>query len=126
MEEKEKLDMPARQITVQIGPNSYDIKFPTNAQLIDIESMKIRMTGGTHKDMLFSNSSMGQMAYLTVEAIATFEVLIGDELKKVLSVKSLLDLNMQESKSLQKAYKKYYDWMAQWQKVLNEDADDDK
>lgn len=121
MEQKKEKVVPAMEIKITIGINEYPIKFPKNSSLIDIESAKIRMTGGTSKDMVYGGAS-GQRAYLTVEAIATFEVLI-PSLSKDLLVPSLLDLNMQQSQSILKAYEKYYEWMKEWREFLNEDVE---
>ena len=126
MDKEQDLQMPAREITIKIGVNDYKIKFPTNGQLIDMESLKIQMTSGTNKDMLFG-STAAREAYLINEAIATFQILI-PQLNKDLNVKSLLDLDPLQSKSVSKAYEQYYDWMEKWRKVLNQEdkADDAK
>ena len=116
---EEDLQMPSRDIKVKIGTNEYTIKFPTNGQLIDMESLKIQMTSGANKEMLFGTASARE-AYLINEAVATFQVLIPD-LKKDLEVKSLLDLDPLQSKSIHKAYEKYYNWMEEWRKVLNQE-----
>lgn len=113
--------MPEKEIKVKIGPNEYTIKFPKTSQLIDIEAAKIRMTGGTIKEMPHGGTS-AQSAYLAVESIATFEILIPNLLKD-LNVPSLLDLDMQQAQSHLKAYEKYWEWMNRWREVLNADAE---
>ncbi len=123
MESKEK-DMPKKEIKVMIGKNEYAVKFPKNAQLIDIESAKIRMTGGANKDMIYGGPS-AQQAYLAVEAIATFEILLPDMITD-LNVKSLAELDMQQSKAFLKEYEKYYNWMESWRKYLNDDVVEEK
>lgn len=110
--------LPSNQIKVTIGQNPYEIKFPTNGQLIDIERMKIQLTNGTHKDMLFGSGN-SQQAYFLVEAIATFTILLPN-LNKDLTVSNLLELNPYQSKSILEAYEKtYFPWMQEWNKVLN-------
>lgn len=110
--------LPAREISVTIGSNTYSIKFPTNGQLIDIEAMKISVSNGTHRDMIYSE--LGQISWTLVEAICTFNVLI-PQLKKDLAVGSLLELDPIQSKSIIKAYNKtYYPWIQQWKMVINE------
>jgi len=116
--------MPSDKIKVKIGPNEYTIDFPNNAQLIDIEASRIRMTGGTVKDMIQGNTA-AMSAYITVEAIATFEILV-PKLKTDLNCKSLLNLNPQQSQSFLKAYEKYYEWMDQWRVFLNQDIEEKK
>lgn len=111
--------MPSKSLNLTIGKNDYVIKFPTNGQLIDIESFKINLTQGTHKDMVYGGPA-SQDAYLLVEAISPFTILI-PELKMDLNVKSLLELDMSQSKAMIKSYQKYYEWMREWREYINQD-----
>jgi|LakMenEpi03Aug12_release.lakeMendotaPanAssembly.Ray.scaffolds.fasta_scaffold1052099_1 hypothetical protein len=124
-EQKEKASLPSKAITVTIGENDYEIKFPSNGALIDIEAMKISMSNGTHRDMVYTES--GQISWTLIEAISTFNVLI-PQLKKDLAVSSLLELDPLQSKTIIKAYNKvYYPWISQWRKVINDlDKDDEQ
>lgn len=116
--------MPAKSVDVTIGENTYTINFPTNGQLIDIERRKINLTDGTHKEMLTSGQQSTQQAFLLVEAITTFSVLIPD-LVKNLNVKSLLDITPMQSKGMVNEYiKKYYPWFTQWMTIINEDVEE--
>lgn len=112
--------LPSDKIKIKIGSNEYEIKYPNNGQLIDIERMKIQMTAGTHKEMIYG-SGIAPLAGLLTEAIATFSILIQD-LSKDLNVSSLLELNPYQSKTILKAYEKsYYPWISEWNKVLDEE-----
>lgn len=125
MEQKKKLQLPAKQIDIIIGLNTYPVKFPNNGQLIDMERMKIQLTDGTHKTMLFGQPS-AQQAYLLTETIATFSILIPDLLKD-LQVRSLLDLDPYKSKLLTKAYSAvFYPWFQQWVDVINDNEEEEK
>lgn len=124
MEKEKELKLPANQINVKIGINEYSIKFPNNGQLIEIERNKNRLTGGTGQNMLMGDAAAVQ-AFMLSEAISTFTVLI-PQLKTDLTVPSLLDLNPYQSKSLIKAYEKYYRWMEEWRTVLNQDIEEEE
>lgn len=113
--------MPASHITVKIGTNEYKIEFPNNDKLIKIERYKNSLNGGSGQQMLQSGS-MGVQAYLLTEAIATFTILL-PQLETDLNYGSLLELNPFQSKSLSKAYEKYYTWMEEWMRVINDDAE---
>lgn len=118
--------MPPRSINVKIGQNTYTINFPNNGQLIDIESRKMALSNGTHRDMMLSMSESTQKAFVIGEAITTFTVLI-PSLAKDLNVPSLLDLDPVQTKGIVKEYmRKYYPWFKQWMDVLNEDLDDEE
>lgn len=118
---KEKLQLPANHITVKIGINDYKIEFPNNDKLINIERYKQSLTGGTSQQMLQAGAT-GVQAYMLSEAIATFTILI-PQLKDDLNVGSLLELNPLQSKNIRKAWEKYYLWMEEWMKVLNDDSE---
>lgn len=118
MESQEK-KMPSKEIQIRIGENDYTVKFPTNGQLIDIEKRKVNMTDGTHRSLLLGQAS-AQQAYILVEAIATFSVLI-PQLDTDLNVKSLMDLDPMQSKSMVNEYiKKFYPWFNEWMDIINE------
>ncbi len=122
-EKKEKLPMPARKIAVKIGMNEYALNMPLkNGDEIDIEALKIRMTGGTLKDLAFGGPA-SMNAYVTVEAIATFEILI-PQLKTDLTVKSLTELDALQFKPVLKAYEGFYKLAAEWRAFLNQDVDE--
>lgn len=124
MENTEKKQMPAKTVDIQIGENTYKVNFPNNGQLIDIERRKITLTDGTHKDMLMGMSSGTQQAFMLVEAITTFTVLI-PKLSTDLNVKSLLDLDPMQSKKIVHQYtSKYYPWFSSWMDVVNEKLED--
>jgi len=120
--EKEKKKLPAKEINILVGQSNYTIKFPSTGQLIDIERMKLQLTAGTHKDMLFGQPS-AQQAYLLTATIATFSVLI-PQLEKDLNVKSLLELDAFQCKGIVKEYsEKYYPWFKEWTDAINEDVE---
>jgi hypothetical protein len=122
-EKKEKLEMPAKTLSVKIGSGEYEIKLLTNGQRIDIESNKIRLTNGTHKDLLMGSASAKQ-AWVLSEAISIFSVLIAS-LQKDLNVSSLLDLDEYQSRSLIKAFEKFYEWDQKWREYINQELDEE-
>lgn len=115
---------PSRSLKVKIGSNEYEIKFPNNGQLIDIERRKIEVSGGNSKMMLMGDNT-SQLAYLTNEMIATFSVLI-PKLTKDLTVKSLYELDPQQSKHMLEEYQKYYSWMREWIDYLNPEVKEEE
>lgn len=124
-EKKEKAKMPAMQLVVTINVNDYTIEFPNNDKLIRIERLKSDLMGGYSQDII-RNGASGVRAFTIASAIATFQILLADKFKDSLNV-SLLELNPLQSKTLIKAYEKYYFWMEEWDKFLNdEEVEDDK
>ena len=118
---KQKLEMPPQSLKVRIVENEYEIGMITNGQRIDIESMKARMTQGTSRDLM-GGTPRAQDAFLLSEAIATFTILIPKLHKDALQ--NMLDLNEIQSKSIVKAFQKFYEWDQAWYKFVNQDDDD--
>lgn len=111
--------------TIKIFDNEYEVVL-TNGSLIDIEKVKIQLSGGTHTAMGNSNTMASDRAYLTVEAIATFTILI-PQLKKDLLVSSLLDLPLLRTKVLIKAYiEQFFPWFKTYLEEVNRDEDSEK
>lgn len=124
MENKEKKNLPANQIMITVGPNAYEVKFPNNGQLIDIETRKIQMTSGTHKDLLYATTPAAQQAFLLVEAMATFSVLI-PQMAKDLNAQ-LMELTPMQSKDIVNEYSKtFYPWFKEWMDIINESVKDE-
>lgn len=126
--EETKLQMPPKSIALQIGAGSivnvYEVKLPNNGQRIEIETRKLQMTRGLHKDLILGNAS-SQDAYMLVEMVATFGVLI-PELNKDINFNSLLELDALQSRSFLEAYVKFYEWDKQWREFLNQSFEEPK
>lgn len=113
----------SRKCSVTILTNTYSIDFPTNGKLIDIEQLKVSLSKGTHEQMLFGRTPQSQAAYLTIDAVATFTILI-PQLSEDLNVKNLLSLTPIDTKSILTAYEKeFYPWYSDWFKEINADLD---
>lgn len=122
--EKQEKKLPPSTISVNIGPNVYEIKFPTTGELIDIEAMKIALSKDTHRSIAFSGTASSDIAYVSISAISSFSVLL-PKLKEDLAVKSLLELTPIQLKPLIKQYIKVYSpWFEKWVEVINSDDDE--
>jgi hypothetical protein len=115
-------EIPASKIDLAILGNSYSLDFPNVGQLIDIERLKIKMSGSTYNELLFGTTRQSQLAFTAVEAIATFTVLI-PKLKEDLTLKSLLELPLPRVKELTDVYEKqFYPWYKDWFNIINEES----
>jgi hypothetical protein len=122
---KEKLQMPSRVLKVSIGENSYDVKLPNNGERIDIQSLKLRMTGSKHADMLYGDEE-AMDAYILTSAIATFTILIPELSKNLASPLPSLDRYNPITRNVISAYEKYYEWNKSWKEFINQEADEKK
>ncbi len=127
-EVKKELHMPNKSIVIKIGQgsivNDYEIKMPSNGQRIDIETRKLQLTRGMHKDLVMGSASSVD-AYVLVEMIATFNVLI-PQLAKDINFNSLLELDALQTRSFLKAYEDYYKWDSEWREFLNQSFEEEK
>lgn len=116
-------NQPSKTLTLRILENEYEINFPTNGQLIDIETYKAALSKGTENNLLMSTSLPANIAFITIEMVATFTHVIPDFKKDLMGGKDLLDLNPIESKPLREAYiEQYLPWYNDWMKLINEDV----
>lgn len=114
---------PSKTISLTIWDNEYEVKFPNNGQLIDIETFKIALGKGTKDNLLLNPTQNSILAYTTLEMVATFTYVIPELIEDLLGKKkSLLELSPIESKQLVDVYMKVYTpWHNDWMKVINAD-----
>jgi hypothetical protein len=120
----EKLKQPTQDsIEIKIQSNSYLIKFPTNGQLIDIESRKSLFSSGTYSSLMRSTLLSAGDALDLIDMISTLSVtcpkLMGD-----LRVDSLMDLTPIQTIVLVKEFKeKYVPWFNGWIKYYRQEVE---
>jgi len=123
MENKEVKKELSRVCKVFFQDQTFEIKFPTNGQLIDIETMKVTLSNGLYRQLVSANNVPANIALDLVDSIATFSILI-PALKTHLKVDNILDLSPIETKDMVKAYKtQYFPWYSEWIKVLQKDLE---
>jgi hypothetical protein len=120
--------MLSRSVKVTIGENSYDVNFPNNGQLIDIEGKKAALTNGLYAQIAAMNNSMSNRALDMVDCLAYFVTLIPDLSKNLQGIKNVLELTPEQSKPLLRAYKKeFLPWFEGWMKeLLKEEEEEEK
>jgi len=108
----------SKTLELEIKKNSYEIKFPNTGNLLDIEELKARLSGGQY-NALFGGTLSSEMSRLLIDTIATFTILLPD-LKKDLTVKSYLDLELVDSIELLKVYRdSYLPWYNEWMTLVS-------
>jgi tRNA-dihydrouridine synthase len=117
------MDELKKTITIKVKENEYEVKFPNNGQLMDIESMKQVLSKGHMDSMLISRNAQSNLVYITIDMISTFTILIPGLIKD-LRVDSLLDLDPIETKELRKIYvEQYHEWFNKWMDEINSDIE---
>lgn len=111
-------ETPKSEIVLNIGENSYKLKFPDTGQLIDLEQAKSRLNPPRNQ------TTSAIWAYNLAIAIETFSILIPD-LQKDMNVKDFYKLSAQESSELVKVYVKVFKpWYDAWMEIISDIFDD--
>lgn len=113
------MTLPSKSITFKVQENEYTVNYPNNGQLIEIESMKARLTGDSYNAISQGETTAAQFARFTVDMIAFFSTCCPN-MKKQLNVATFSELDALSSKKLLNVYiKTILPWMMDWEKVLN-------
>jgi hypothetical protein len=108
-----------REVKLTIKENSYKVIFPKVGKLIDIENMKSILSKGMYGSMEASRTIDSQFALDMIDMEAYYSVLV-PELIKDLKVKSLRDLEIEDSVELRKIF---FDvllpFIKQWRDIIS-------
>lgn len=117
-------------IQLNILQNTYDVKYPTIGQFIDLRVKENIISQGQLVDLMIAGVKLFEAAdaALAVKVVAFFQVCV-PELMKDLKVKNIRDLSVKDFLHLRKAYvKEVLPWLNEWQDkmkaLLEEELDD--
>ena len=85
--------------TIKIKENEYEVPFPNNGQLQDIEFLKVQLSKGKYGEMFRTETMDSLFALDAIDMEAYFSVLIPN-LKKDLKVDSIRDLGVKDTLEL--------------------------
>jgi hypothetical protein len=121
--------LPEEQIKFTFENETYQVKYPTNGQVMDIEANKVSLSSGKYLDWLrmAAGGAVSSINALNVcDMIATVSVLI-PTLRKRLRVNSLIDLTPIQTRKLSKEFAKtILPWLESWDEALNAAEDEDE
>lgn len=110
----------SREKTFKTKENSYNMKFPSIGQYIEIESKRMNLSNGAYSSMLNSNLISSQTAMDMIDMIATLSTLCPD-LVKDLKSKSFIDMDIIDGRELLEDYRnQILPWLNSWMKVLKD------
>jgi hypothetical protein len=105
---------------------SYNAKFPTVGQYIEIQNLKVALSNGNYEQMALSQFKGLTFSARLIDVISTFSVLIPDLLSD-LSVKSYTNLDPIIAKKLLKVFENdFQPWYQEWLKILFEEDEEKK
>lgn len=116
-------------VEVKLNGNQYTVPFPNAGQLLEIESMKILLTGGTYGQLARSEHKTATEMLDLVDAVAYFHVLI-PAFKNVLPIEKFAETDAVMSAKVRKAFVNvYYPFFEKVNKDIEkalQDEDDSK
>lgn len=113
-----------RSIEVELFGQKFQVNFPNNGQLIDIETKKMALSNGMYGQLLTSRSKTAETSLDLIDSFATFSVLIPDFLKKI-NKDSLFDLDFIDSQEMIVIYKNvWFPFFNNWIEVSRKKAEE--
>lgn len=116
----------SRSIEVTINQNVYTIKYPNVGLQMDMDILRMQMSGDKYDALKFSFNPSFQRQALILDAVATFNTLI-PQLRKDLTVKSMFELEREQMDVIVKAYEEeFLPWYEEWNTALNKPKSEEK
>jgi len=127
MENSKKKKPLKKEITVTLGGNKIILTFPTNGELLIIESNKQSFSYGEYNAIAGTITGSAKAAQLLIDSIATFQVVIKD-FDKILNVDNLFGLTLFETEEVINEYINVYNpwfqgWLLEFNKSIKIKAD---
>ena len=108
-----------RKVSIEISGKNYQLVRPNNGQLIQIEVMKHRLSGGLYSEMVFTSLVSSQNTINTIDMMAHMTVLCPRVIVDLKIDVSKLDII--DSLPLLKVYmQKVHPWITEWQNFIQE------
>lgn len=115
------------ELMLNIKQKQYVVKFPTNGQIIDISTLKSRLSGGQYVEMEYAATvdSLTRRAKKLIDLVAVFTILI-PSIKEDINTKTLLDLPQEAMDELIAVYDdEFLPWYQEWLKTLENPKKDE-
>lgn len=115
-----QLEKPSSELTIYIKDVSFNVKFPTSGQMIDIAILKSKLSDNQYNSLFLQSSLEAPLALRLVDAYSFFQIMV-PELKKNLTLDSFYDIEVLDSLELIEVFESQIQpWLNEWTKVINE------
>lgn len=106
-------------IEIKIGDKNYTINYPTVGQTIDIENLKLALSGGLYGQLLNSNHATGVELLNLIDGVAYFSVL-APSFKTDFTADKFTEMDIFKQKKIVLAFvKKFWPWFRKINDELN-------
>lgn len=111
------------ELSLTVKGNNYTIKVPEIGHMIDIERLRMVLSGGYYFEMLKNNTFTSQESLMVIDIQSTFSILC-PQLMEDLQCSDLKKLSATDYKELRKAYvDKFMPWWNNWLNILKGDKE---
>jgi len=112
------------QTIVPIGGKDYTVNYPNVGQVIEIENLKLLLSGNMYGDLIKSNHATGVELLNLVDGVSYFSVLAPD-FKKDFATDKFTEMDVFKQKQIIKAFKKtFWPWFSGVDAELNKEDDE--
>ncbi len=111
---------------IKIGDKDYPIEYPRVGQIIEIENLKLMLSGNMYGALVKSEHSTGVDLLNLIDGIAYFTVLNKD-FAKDFEADDFSNMDVVRQKQIKKAFSKvFWPWFTKINIELNKDDDEDE
>jgi len=106
------------ELKLEVEGNTYVIKVPTPGDMIDIERMKMILSGGYYSEMIRTNTLSAQESLMIIDIQSHFSILC-PELMKDIKCEDVRKLYIEDYKELRDIYvNQFLPWWNDWLKLF--------
>jgi hypothetical protein len=106
------------ELKFEVKGNTYTIKVPTAGDMIDVERLKMILSGGYYNEMMRTTTVSAQESLMVIDIQAHFSVLCPKFLED-LKCEDIKKLSIEDYRILKEAYMgKFVPWWNNWLKLL--------
>ncbi len=114
-----KITKPSAELDIKIQEQAFKIKYPNSGQMIDIATLKAKLSDGQYTQLLVQRSAESGISLKLIDAYCFFSIM-APTMRDHLNVKSLYDLEIFDSVELIHVHEnEIIPWMEQWIQVIN-------
>jgi hypothetical protein len=106
------------ELKFEVKGNTYTIKVPTAGDMIDIERLKMILSGGYYNEMMRTTTISAQESLLIIDIQACFSIL-NQKLMQDLKCEDIKKLSIEDYRVLRTAYmENFVPWWNNWLKLF--------
>jgi hypothetical protein len=114
------------QTQIKIAGTTYTVPYPTQGQLIEVESMKMLLSSGTYSALAKSGHDTANKLLDLIDAVSYFHVIV-PELRPLIDITNFTKMDFITAERLRKGFYKYNKFLKECEdavlKQLTEDGE---